>query len=381
MILGLRVMVVAAALPSVLLLPPADQTRVTPLTAQDQAHAEYVAMTPAQRVGQLLMIGVETTHVTASGLRHLQAYDVGNVILNGNSHRGRSRTATTTARLTRALTVAGAAPFISTDQEGGEVQRLTGPGFSTMPSALRQGRQSGITLTTESATWGRQLAKAGVTLNLAPVADTVPAPGAHRNQPIGRYDREFGHTPGVVARHVAAFVRGMSSSGVDVTVKHFPGLGRATGNTDVQQGVTDPTTANDASLAPYQSGVDAGAQFVMVSLATYPNIDGSRPAAFSAVVMKTMLRQHLGFTGVIISDSMNADAVAKVPPADRAIRFFRNGGTMLLDTNPANVHAMRKAVLARIRASTAFAQTVKADVLKVLVAKARLGLLSLPGVR
>jgi beta-N-acetylhexosaminidase len=368
--------IAAVTLPMVMVMPFGTAVVIQAPSVQQRAAAVYGAMSPAQRVGQLMMIGVETTHVTAAAISQLKASHVGNIILNGNSHRGLSRTAKTTARLDADFTVKGAAPLISTDQEGGEVQRLTGSGFSTMPSALAQGRQSTATLRSESKTWGSQLAKAGISLDLAPVADTVPKKNASRNQPIGRYDREFGHQPSNVGRHVAAFVTGMSSAGVDVTVKHFPGLGRATGNTDVQKTVTDPTTRHDPYLAPYQSGIDAGAQFVMVSLATYPNIDPSRPACFSPTIMKSMLRKQLGFSGVIISDSMNALAVSGVTTGSRAVRFFRNGGTMLLDTNPAHAAAMQKAVLTQMSASTAFASTIKSDVLKVLQAKENLGLLA-----
>src|SRR5206468_2172420 len=109
---------------------------------------------------------------------------------------------------------------------------------------------------------------------------------------------------------------------VAVTLKHFPGLGRATGNTDLAKHVTDPTTRHDRYLAPFQEGVAAGAPFVMVSLATYPHIDRGRPACFSSTVMTTMLRDTLGFDGVVISDSFHAVAVRSVAPAKAAIRFF-----------------------------------------------------------
>jgi beta-N-acetylhexosaminidase len=363
-------------LPSMLLLPFGGHVVVKPSTPAQTAAAVYAAMSQSQRVGQLLMIGVETTKVTAADIHHLQASDVGNIILNGNSHHGVSAIAKTTGRLAAAFTVKGAAPLIATDQEGGEVQRLTGSGFSTMPSALAQGAQSTATLKSESKKWGKQLAKAGVNLDLAPVADTVPAKNAKNNQPIGRYHREFGHTTSVVKGHVAAFVRGMSSAGVDVTVKHFPGLGRATGNTDLAKHVTDPTTSTDAYLKPFQSGISAGTQFVMVSLATYPHIDPNQPACFSATIMKTLLRKQLGFTGIVISDSMNAVAVSGASPAHQAVRFFKAGGTMLLNVNPAHVAPMRKAMLAEMNSSTTFAKTIKADVLKVLQAKAKRGLLA-----
>ncbi|MGN6474984.1 MAG: glycoside hydrolase family 3 N-terminal domain-containing protein, partial [Mycobacteriales bacterium] len=178
--------------------PPPTPPPGNPVTAA------YAGMTPHERVGQLFMVGVKTTGPSAKTLARLRRLDVGNVILNGNSSAGRMAVSLTTDELDSALTRSGAAPFIATDQEGGEVQRLSGPGFSRIPSALRQGRWTVAKLRRRSAAWAGQLSAAGISLNLAPVADTVPAGHAHANQPIGRYDREYGHSPAVVGRHVAA---------------------------------------------------------------------------------------------------------------------------------------------------------------------------------
>jgi beta-N-acetylhexosaminidase len=321
------------------------------------------------------MAGISSTRPSHAAVVALRAHNVGSVILDGNSSLGIVGTTTVVGQLASGLAIDGLRPFVATDQEGGEVQRLTGPGFSTMPTALAQGRLSPAVLQHRAQTWGEQMAAAGVTLNLAPVADTVPAAHPRANAPIGRYDREFGYTPTVVAPHVAAVVRGEELGGIDVTVKHFPGLGRANGNTDLKQHVTDPTARHSPYLAPFQAGVDAGAPFVMVSLATYPNIDPSHPACFSSTVMTDMLRGDLGFKGVIVSDSFHAEAVRSVPPATAALEFFRAGGTMILNTQRPPIYAMEQAVLAEQASDPAFAKTIKADVLQVLSAKAAAGLL------
>ncbi len=351
--------------------PPTPGPSPTP----NPVHAAYDGMTAKQRVGQLFMVGVATSGPSGRKLSRLQRLDVGSVILDGNSSAGRTAVSLTTARIDTALTESGTRPFIATDQEGGEVQRLTGPGFSRIPSALRQGRWSVAKLRHRSAGWAQQLSAAGISVNLAPVADTVPAGHPHTNQPIGRYDREYGHTPTAVGRHIAAVVHGEAPH-VAVTIKHFPGLGRATGNTDLAAHVTDPTTRHDAYLAPFRRGVAAGTPFAMVSLATYPHIDPRRPACFSAAVIEQMLRHAMGFSGVVISDSFHAKAVRSVPAARAATRFFHAGGTMLLDTDSAPIHAMERAVLARARAHPTFAAAIKADVLDVLAAKSDAGLLS-----
>jgi beta-N-acetylhexosaminidase len=333
-------------------------------------------MSPAQQVGQLFMAGISSTRPSHAAVVALRAHNVGSVILDGNSSLGIVGTSTVVGQLASGLAIDGLRPFVATDQEGGEVQRLTGQGFSKMPTALAQGRLSPQVLQSRANTWGQQVASAGVNLNLAPVADTVPAAHPRQNPPIGRYDREFGYTPSVVAAHVAAVVRGEELGGVDVTVKHFPGLGRASGNTDLKQHVTDPTSRHSAYVAPFQAGVDAGAPFVMVSLATYPNIDPSHPACFSKTVITDMLRNDLGFKGVVISDSFHAKAVRSVPPRTAAIEYFRAGGTILLDTQRQPIYAMEQAVLAEQASDPTFAKTIRADVLHVLSAKAAAGLLA-----
>ncbi|HVV75073.1 MAG TPA: glycoside hydrolase family 3 N-terminal domain-containing protein [Mycobacteriales bacterium] len=361
----------AVATPDVIPTPPPVVTQ----TGADPVQSAYRAMTPSERIGQLFMTGVSSDGPSAAKLARLQRLNVGNVILDGNSASARAAVSVETASISAALARSGVAPLIATDQEGGEVQRFTGPGFSQIPTALQQGRWTTRKLRREATTWSHQLAAAGISMNLAPVADTVPAGHAHANQPIGRYDREYGHTPGVVGPHVVAVVRGEGAN-VAVTIKHFPGLGRATGNTDLTKHVTDPTTRHDAYLAPFSAGISAGTPFVMVSLASYPHIEPGRPACFSATVIKSMLRGDLGFNGVVISDSFHAVAVRSVPPANAAIRFFRAGGTMLLDTDASPIRQMEAAVRSRAKTHPAFAAAIRADVLDVLQAKSGAGLVA-----
>jgi beta-N-acetylhexosaminidase len=345
-------------------------------TPQQLAAAAYSRMTPAQRVGQLFMAGVPSTGAKPAQLATLHNKRVGNVILITDTAEGHRAVRLVTTSLVAQGRQAGVAPFISTDQEGGQVQRLTGKGFSTMPTALQQGRMRMSALRAASTTWGAQLASAGVTLNLAPVADTVPAKHAKKNLPIGSFDREFGHTPGVVARHVVAFIRGMHASGVDTTVKHFPGLGRASGNTDTSRRVTDPVTRHSPYIAPFADGIEAGTQFVMVSSATYPKIDPHHLACFSKIIIGSMLRGDLHFGGVVISDDLGTVALSKVPLATRAIDFFTAGGTMVIDTSINQIPAMVRGVVAKIAASTSFAATMHAAEMNVLLAKANADLIS-----
>jgi beta-N-acetylhexosaminidase len=163
---------------------------------------------------------------------------------------------------------------------------------------------------------------------------------------------------------------------VATTVKHFPGLGRASGNTDTAAHVTDPTTRHDPYLRPFRDGVEAGTQFVMVSSATYPHIDPGRPACFSSVIIRHLLRDDLGFDGVVISDDLGSSALARMSPSRRAVRFFEAGGTMLLDTTIGQIPDMIRAVAAKQAGSRAFARSLRSAEMAVLVAKARASLVN-----
>ncbi len=369
--LSLAAVLVAAvgATPARAAAPPAAATR---------PGAVLAGMSLAQRVGQLFMVGTPASGASAATLSAISSDHVGNVILTGRSFAGTAATRRVSDQLQARVTAASTARvplFVATDQEGGQVQVLRGPGFSSIPSALVQGTWASGALRTAARGWGGQLRAAGVNADLGPVVDTVPsATAARSNPPIGWYDREFGYAPAIVAPHGAAFVQGLAEAGVSAAAKHFPGLGRVTGNTDTTSGVTDRTTTRgDAYLAPFAAAVNGGSPFVMISTAVYSRIDARQPAAFSPTVITTLLRGDLHFHGVVISDDLgNARQVAAWSPADRAVRFLEAGGDMVLTVNPALLPQMYRAVLARASRSTAFRNQVDAAALRVLTAKQHL---------
>ncbi len=332
-------------------------------------------MSEPQRVGQLFMAGVPAIGPVSTAIStDISTDHAGSVILTGRSSAGVTATRQLTNQLQSLATSAatdGVPLFIATDQEGGNVQVLSGPGFSAMPTALSQGSESSAQLRQNAFAWGSQLAAAGVNLDLAPVLDTVPQNLASTNQPIGVFQREYGFTPAAVTAAGTAFIQGIHEAGVGTVIKHFPGLGRASGNTDTTLGVTDTvTTSNDPFLQPYATAVSShGVQGVMVSEAIYTQIDASHQAVFSSAVIGGMLRSELGFNGMIMSDSMEATAVSELTPAEQAVDFINAGGDLVLATDPTVIPAMYNAVLAQAQASSSFATLVNQAVLTVLTAK------------
>ena len=337
------------------------------------------SMSEAQRIGQLFMLRLPDDVLDSAHLAAINAHHLGNVWYE-RSTAGVATLRSVSDAVQRAATkaaTAGVPFFIGANQEGGLIQGLSGPGFSTIPSAVAQGKLDPAQLQTLATSWARQLRRAGVNVNFAPVADVVPPGTSAQNAPIGQLDREYGHHPGTVARHVVAFVDGMHAGGVVATAKHFPGLGRVAGNTDHTAGVVDNvTTADDPYLRPFQDAVDAGVPFVMVSLATYTRIDPTSIAAFSPIVIKGLLRKTLGFTGVVVSDSLTATAVKAFTPGERALRFLAAGGDLIVLSRLAPAIRMATALADAAGADPVVRAEVDTAARHVLRAKADAGLLA-----
>jgi beta-N-acetylhexosaminidase len=347
----------------------------TASAATSRAQQVYDAMTDAQRVGQLLMIGCPSTFVGTTCPDLIRRYHVGSVILVGNSTLGIADQRAVAAGLQR-YAPAHDKLFIATDQEGGYVRRMQGPGFGDFSTALTQGTWATADLKYWATRWGRQLKAAGINLDLAPVLDTVPV-GSTNNPPIGDLEREYSHHVAVVQEKGIAVLQGLRAGGVSTTAKHFPGLGRVTANTDTSSGVKDTiTSTTSAYLRPFAAAVAVKVPFVMVSTAIYTRIDATRPAAFSKRVIGGMLRTALGYKGVVISDDLGgARQVARYSVASRALRFENAGGDMILTVDPSQARTMTSAVLARMRTDPAFAKHVRNAALRVLRDKQARGLL------
>jgi beta-N-acetylhexosaminidase len=205
--------------------------------------------------------------------------------------------------------------------------------------------------------------------------DTVPPGSDASNAPIGALDRELGHDPAAVSAHGLAFIRGMHQAGLAVVVKHFPGLGRVTANTDFAASAVDRVTgADDPYLAPFADAMAGGADMVMVSTALYTRIDAERLAAFSPTVIG-LLRDRYGFQGVVVADDLGAAAsVQSIPPGKRAVDFVAAGGDLVTVKYASLVAPMAAALRARAEADPAFRRQVDAAALRVLEAKSRHGL-------
>jgi len=335
------------------------------------------SMTIDQKIGQLLMVSLDRQADVSSLDSLIQKGLVTGVLLLANGWDDAEVLDVSNAIRGQAE----AQPiglYLAVDQEGGNVQRLSGSGFSKIPTAAVQGTWSAAKLTKNATDWALELNAVGVNLDLAPVTDTVPPTMLRTNKPIGALGRQFGTDPKVVSAHSAAFIQGMNDGGVQACIKHFPGLGRITGNTDTSTvGITDDTTkAGDSYVAAFKTAIQAEPAMVMISMATYSQIDAKHPAVFSSAVITGLLRDKIGWNGVVISDAMNAAAVKSTAVGQRGVKFVQAGGDIALFTSVSDVDKAASAMKKLAATDQAFAAQIDAAVARVLTAKAAAGLLS-----
>ena len=349
---------------------PAPSATAT-ATATDGALAGWSL---EEKVGQLMMVGVDAQAPKQSSNEAVDTHHVGNIFIAGRTTAGSQATQKVISSFTSKVgpgTTHATPMLVATDQEGGDVQVMSGSGFSDIPSALDQSAQPRDQLVASARTWGKELADVGVNMNLAPVADLGDIARPASNEPIGRWGREYGHDAATVSSQAGAFAEGMQASKVIPTYKHFPGLGRVKDNTDTSAGVVDSTTTRSADTAVsviFGAAIAAGAPVIMVSSATYSLIDPSAPAVFSSTIVTDMLRREMGFSGVVITDDVSAAVqVQDVSAGDRAVRAIRAGCDIVLASADPTVAAdMVKALISTARSDPAFAARVDESATRVL---------------
>lgn len=222
--------------------------------------------------------------------------------------------------------------IIAIDQEGGAVARLKpDDGFPATPTAAKVGRRNDPEYARQVGTAVAQtLADVGINLNLAPVVDLNVNPG---NPSIGALGRSFSADPDVVVAMAGGFIDGHRERGVLTALKHFPGLGSATGDTD-REFVDITATWTEAELEPFRRLIAGGqADLVMVGNAFNGQLDLRNPASLSAPT-HNLLRDDLGWDGVVITDDLMAGALADNYTADEVLRrAIRAGNDLLLLAN------------------------------------------------
>lgn len=242
---------------------------------------------------------------------------------------------------------------VASDEEGGAVQRLANlTGY--LPSARTLGTEGAAAIRRQAATLGRTLKALGVTVDLAPVAGLDDGPGPDASHPLGT--RSFSADPQVASADVVAFVQGLQEAGVLPAVKHFPGLGTATGNTDTSPAHTAPwSQLQRRDVVPFVAAINAGARGMMTSNAVVPGLT-TQPVSLSSAATTDVLRHQYGFRGVIFTDSLSAVAVsaAGYSVSQAAVRALAAGaddvlfGTGSTQDSGGQARAVQAAIVAAV---------------------------------
>lgn len=263
--------------------------------------------------------------------------------------------------------------FIGVDEEGGRVSRLSSIGVTdTLEPMATYGAQGDTARVREiGQTLGTQLGSVGFNIDFAPVADVVTNPN---NTEIG--DRSFSSDPQVAADMVAAMVEGLQSSGTISCLKHFPGHGSTEADSHEGLSVTSRTLEElrQTELIPFLAGIDAGAEMVMISHMSAPAITGDNtPCDLSPVIVTDLLREEMGFTGVVVTDSHEMGAITNYYGCgEAAVKAIAAGCDIVL--MPYNLDEAVGAVLTAIENGELTEARIDESVLRILTLKYRYGI-------
>ena len=342
--------------------PSGDGEKPMETTVQERS---VDRMDVRELVGQMFVVSVGGAEPDYYIEKMVRERNIGGVILFGHNMESEPQVKSLTGSLQDlSIKTEPAVPmFVAVDQEGGEIG--SAPWVSPQPAAAEVGRRGGPAAAREiSERIGAELLRAGVNTNFAPVVDT--GFGAA----IG--NRSYGADPGLVSEMGAASVRGFEEAGIVSAAKHFPNHGPATSDSHLELPVVehDARTIRNHDLPPFRAAVRAGVPMVMAGHLLYPAVDAQRPASLSPEWM-AVLREEVGFDGVIVTDDLAMEgATGGGPPARAAVRAVKAGADLLIVSSPAHEQAdAYDAVVAAVRSGKVSEEKVRESVGRILEVK------------
>lgn len=349
-----------------------------PLQAQSGPASQLAGMSVAQKAAQMMMVTLHGAYPLQADADFLRAFQPGAVAIFNDNVQSPAQLTSLTNAFQQTIADAGAPPLlIAIDQEGGVVTRLNPEqGFWRLPAAIVLAA-AGPELSFEAGQLtADQLRSVGIQMNLAPVADLE----TNQNNPI-IYRRGFGNDPAVGGAAVAAFVRGSAAVGGLTTAKHFPGHGETTSDSHAVLTRLDLTRERlqTVELAPFRDAIAAGVDAVMVAHIWYPALDEARvPASLSANVIGGLLRGELGFTGLVMTDALDMNAVDMEYEFSEAVVMAVAAGADVLALGPSIGRDAAQAALDAVVAAVASGRIPEARldeaVTRIFAAKERAGL-------
>jgi len=371
--------------PSPTLVPTPTPTATVSLAQRIDTYIDH--LTQAQQIGQLLMLAVYSNGYTAALNQPLQQWDIANAIIF-NQYNGGPLMPPTLSALTQLVhdlqSHANQALMVSTDEEGGNVDRLA-PYYGPTPSpqmlaATRDPQQAYAQAQLDA----QRLLASGINADLAPLADVYQGGAVDPS-------RMFGTTPDQVITYAGAFLDGLQQNGVEGTLKHWPGIGSAPANPDYGLPTITHSQAqlNAIDFASFRALLTHQPGMIMVTHVMVPAYDPNEPASLSPVLIDQVLRGQLGYQGVVITDAMDAQGLLQFMQqqgytdpaqaiAEASVRAILAGNDIVeCPIEPNRLAAVVAAITTAVQSGRISQERLRQSLRRIIALKVRMKLITL----
>lgn len=294
----------------------------------DMITEKIKGMTMEEKIGQLIIVGFEGRDINEETINYIENLKVGGFILFSRNIENENQTLKLLNDLKEANSNNDIPLFLSIDEEGGKVSRLP-KSFTKLPGAIKLGNKNDKDISYRfGKILGERVNLLGFNMNFAPVLDINSNP---KNPVIG--SRSFGSTIEAVVDNGLGVMSGIRDTKVIPAVKHFPGHGDTNMDSHVNLPRVEKTMDELKSfeLIPFIKAIRENVEMVMVAHILYPNVDNEHPATMSSKLIQGLLRDELGYDGVIVSDDMTMGAIVEnYSLEDAVLSFIESGGDIAL---------------------------------------------------
>lgn len=340
-------------------------------TTEMSATEKIVAgMTLEQKIGQMMMVGFDGKAPDASITTEVRGEGIGGVILYGNNIDSTGQVRQMDAALQQLAASQPAQLMIATDQEGGSTRRFKdiGPNYSEPMIGEMRGGAGASSALNLSAAAARQLKQIGINTNLAPVADVSGGWGTLMD------GRSYGDDPQIDAELVGNAVKGYNNATTISCTKHFPGLGSADDDPENTLPKVDKSLADlqASDLVPFTAAIQNDAPMIMVTHVAVPALDPTgAPASLSRSVITDLLRNQMGFKGVVITDDLEMGAIT-MPVGQAAVAAVAAGADIIMVAHtPAKQEEARTALIDAVKSGKLSEDEINKSVTRILDMKMR----------
>lgn len=302
--------------------PPIEKP---PIVEVDEIQKKLDKMTLEEKIGQLLIVGFEGREIDDNTRLFIEDLGVGGLIFFSRNIESKDQV---TSLVQNIEDISSTPLFLAIDEEGGTISRLPGE-YNRLPNAIDIGNSNDSDLAFEyGVLLGNRVRSLGLNLNLAPIMDINSNPN---NPVIGK--RAFGATAETVSEIGMQVANGIRSANVIASVKHFPGHGDTSTDSHMELPIIDKTIdeMRDFELLPFKTAIEGEIDMIMSAHILIPSIDGEYPATLSKKILADLLRDEMGYEGVVISDDMTMAAIIDNYSLEEAsIDFLKAGGDIIL---------------------------------------------------